>query len=136
MLEFHLNNKHKLRTFLGTFIHKYDCNRLHINIYPNTIGPGIRFYHRGSFSGISKKCTIGKNCTFLIGSVIGNKGIYLDEKGPQIGDNCYIGLNCFISGNIKIGNNVTIGANSVVTKDIPDNAIVAGCPAKVLKMKI
>ncbi|UVV64139.1 serine acetyltransferase [Bacteroides fragilis] len=38
-------------------------------------------------------------------------------------------------GSIIIGNNVTIGANAVVTKDIPDNAIVGGIPAKVLRFK-
>lgn len=38
---------------------------------------------------------------------------------------------CIVEG-VKIGNNVTIGAGSVVTKDIPDNATVAGVPAKVL----
>lgn len=35
-----------------------------------------------------------------------------------------------------IGNNVTVGTNAVVTKDIPDNAVVGGVPAKVIKMKI
>ena len=38
-----------------------------------------------------------------------------------------------VIGNIKIGNNVVIGANSVVTKDVPDNTVVAGIPAKVIK---
>lgn len=36
---------------------------------------------------------------------------------------------------LKIGNNVSIGANAVVTHDIPDNAIVGGIPAKVIKIK-
>ena len=38
-------------------------------------------------------------------------------------------------GKINIGNNVTIGAGSVITHDIPDNAIVAGVPAKIIKIK-
>lgn len=41
----------------------------------------------------------------------------------------------FVFGKIKIGNNVIIGANSVVNKDVPDNAIVAGVPAKVLRFR-
>ena len=34
---------------------------------------------------------------------------------------------------VTIGNNVVVGVNSVVTKDIPDNCVVAGCPAKVIR---
>ena len=37
-------------------------------------------------------------------------------------------------GDVKIGNNVIIGAGAVVVKDIPDNAIVVGVPAKVISM--
>lgn len=40
-----------------------------------------------------------------------------------------------IFGGITIGNNVTIGANAVVSKSVPDNAVVAGVPAKVLRIK-
>lgn len=38
-------------------------------------------------------------------------------------------------GGITIGNNVTIGANAVVTKPVSDNAIVAGVPAKIIRIK-
>lgn len=38
-------------------------------------------------------------------------------------------------GGITIGNNVIIGANAVVNKPVPDNAIVAGVPAKILRIK-
>lgn len=40
-----------------------------------------------------------------------------------------------VMGGITIGNNVIIGANAVVNKPVPDNAIVAGVPAKVLRIK-
>ena len=46
-----------------------------------------------------------------------------------------IGANCVVIGEIVIGKNVTIGAGSVVTKNIPDNAIVIGNPARILKYK-
>ena len=45
-----------------------------------------------------------------------------------MGDNCYFGLDCKIFGSVRIGDNVTVGANAVVTKDIPDGAIVGGVP--------
>ena len=55
------------------------------------------------------------------------------KKGsPIIGDNVYIATGAKIIGAIKIGNNVAIGANCVVTKDIPDNAVVVGVPGKVI----
>ncbi len=135
-LEYHLNNSHKFMTFIYTIIHKRDCNKLHLNTYPNTIGPGIRFYHIGNFSEIYPNARVGANCTFLSGAVIGNKSIMLDPNCKTIiGDNCYFGLNSFAGGNIKIGNNVIIGTNAVVTKDIPDNAIAVGIPATVKKIK-
>ena len=135
-LECHLTNNHKMRGIFWTIVHKLDCNRLHLNTYPNTIGPGVRFYHIGNFSEIYPNARVGANCTFLSGCVIGNKGIKLDPKCKTlIGDNCYFGLNSFIGGNISIGNNVTVGANSVVTHDIPDNAVVAGIPARVIRIK-
>lgn len=49
-----------------------------------------------------------------------------------IGDNVYIGPMTCIVGGVHIGNNVTIGAGSIVVKDIPDNATIAGNPAKIL----
>ncbi len=54
---------------------------------------------------------------------------------PTIGDNVELGANVTIIGNIHIGNNVTVGAGAVVVKDIPDNCIIAGNPAKIIKIK-
>ena len=48
----------------------------------------------------------------------------------EIGNNVFIGSNTTILPNVKVGNNVIIAAGSVVTKDIPDNTVVAGVPAK------
>lgn len=52
---------------------------------------------------------------------------------PIIGDNVSLGATVTIIGNVKIGNNVTIGAGSVVVKDVPDNCVVAGNPAKIIR---
>lgn len=49
-----------------------------------------------------------------------------------IGDNVFIGAESVILPGVTIGNNVIIGANSTVTKDIPDNVVVAGTPARVI----
>lgn len=50
----------------------------------------------------------------------------------EIGDNVFIGCNVTILPNVKIGNNVIIAAGSIITKDIPNNTIVGGNPAKVI----
>ena len=53
--------------------------------------------------------------------------------GVLIGDDTWIGTNVVIAGTVEIGKHCVIGANSVVTHDIPDYSVVAGCPAKVIK---
>ncbi|MCQ2256825.1 MAG: serine acetyltransferase [Bacteroidaceae bacterium] len=107
--------------------------RLHYAIYPNTIGSGFRIYHIGNYTHVGPKVRIGKNCTMVSGVVFGNRNEENENCQVIVGDNCYFGLDCKILGSVHIGNNVTIGANAVVTKDIPDNAVVVGVPAKIIR---
>lgn len=81
---------------------------------------------------IGEGVNIGDDCTIYQDVTIGqNAGGY-----PSIGNNVIIYAGAKIFGNITIGNNVIIGANAVVNKNIPDNAVIGGIPAKILKMKI
>lgn len=50
----------------------------------------------------------------------------------KVGNNVFIGCNVTILPNVKIGDNVIVAAGSIVTKDIPDNSVVGGNPAKVI----
>lgn len=80
---------------------------------------------------INPLAKIGANCTLFHDVTIG-----VGRGGtPTIGDNCIIYPGAKIFGKIMIGNNVVIGANSVVNKDVPDNAIVAGVPARIIRYK-
>ncbi len=67
------------------------------------------------------------------------KNDYLKEikqkEGITIGNDVWIGMGTYIMPGVSIGNGVTIGANSVVTKDVLDYQVVAGTPAKVIKIK-
>ena len=54
-------------------------------------------------------------------------------KPVKIGDNVWIGGRAVINPGITIGNNVVVASGSVVVKDIPDNVLVGGCPAKIIK---
>ena len=51
----------------------------------------------------------------------------------NIGNNVFIGASSTILPGVNIGNNVVIGANSVVSRDIPDNSVAVGVPARVIK---
>lgn len=76
---------------------------------------------------------IGRNFTCRQNTTIGNKSDDKPSERPTIGDNVSLGANVVIIGNVRIANNVTIGAGSVVVKDVPDNAIVVGNPARIIK---
>lgn len=63
-----------------------------------------------------------------------NRPLYVKGK-IEIGNNVWLGENVAVLSGVAIGNNVTVGANSVVTKDLPDNCIAVGVPAKVIRKK-
>lgn len=60
---------------------------------------------------------------------------HIKEKPIVIGDNVWIGMNSVILPGVSLGNGVIVGAGSVVTKSFPDNVIIAGNPAKIIKNK-
>jgi len=81
---------------------------------------------------INDRAVIGDNCNISQGVTIGeaNRG---PRKGtPVIGNNVYIGPGAKIIGAVHIGNNVAVGANCVVTRDVPDGAVVVGVPGRVI----
>ena len=99
--------------------------------YTTEIGKESKFAYGGigvvihGRSIIGERVIIGQNVT--IGRALDPEGI------PNIGNNVYISAGARIVGDIQVGNNVIIGTNAVVTKSIPDNSIVAGIPAKILR---
>ncbi|MBQ8529366.1 MAG: acyltransferase [Clostridia bacterium] len=92
--------------------------------------------------------TVGKNClmsgeVYIIThdggvNVLNNlryfDGTKMDKIAPvKIGDNVYIGYRAIIMPGVTIGNNVLIGAGAIVTRDIPDNSVAVGVPARCVK---
>lgn len=96
--------------------------------YTTKIGEGILVAH--PYSTVINAESIGDNFSCIHCTTLGDK----DGGRPILGNNVTLGANVTIIGNVHIGNNVVVGAGSVVVKDIPDNCVVAGNPAKVLKV--
>lgn len=103
--------------------------------YKANIGKKTSFPHDGLGIVIHPNTVIGENCRILHGVTIGGRSGH--TKVPVIGNNVILGVGSTIIGPIHVGNNSIIGAGSVVTKDVPDNSIVAGVPATVInKIKL
>ena len=78
---------------------------------------------------------IGDNFHCLHCTTLGTKAGMTAAAGvrPTIGNNVCLGCNVCIIGPVHIGNNVIVGAGSVVVKDVPNNCVVVGNPARVIK---
>ena len=61
------------------------------------------------------------------------QGIY--KRDVDVGHNCWIGYGACILRGVTIGDNAIVGTSSVVTKDVPANAVVGGAPARLLRMR-
>lgn len=104
------------------------------------------FLNQGVMVSATDRIEIGEHCMFANGCLITDANHRFDDlerpipwqgftsKGPvTIGDNVWAGANVVITSGVTIGRRTVIGANSVVTSDLPDFAICAGAPAKVLR---
>lgn len=140
-LEFYKNKKKK--TPIDYLLYMYrllkyrkQCLKYQIHIEPNSVGYGFAMIHPG-FRRVGYAMKIGNYCTILPNVLLGRKSpdVSADKLIIEIGDNCYLGTGCSIMGPLTLGNNVTVGAGSVVTKSFPDNVVIAGNPAKIIKYK-
>lgn len=93
------------------------------------IGGGFFIQH--GFATIIAARSIGENCWINQQVTVG----YSDGECPEIGDNVSIYCGAKVLGGITVGNNSIAGAGAVVIRDVPENAIVGGVPAKVLRLR-
>jgi len=138
----------QIRGKMERIFHGYDIN-------PTTrISPGVKIIYNDKRK---KKLKIGKNVFIGVNCVLDiTKGIIIKddvqiapnvmifthdsskdrknpiERGVIIEEGAYIGAGAIILHGVRVGKNAIIGAGAVVTRDVDDNAIVGGVPAKVL----
>ena len=106
--------------------------RYGLRIPPNVCDPGIMVWHLAGGGCFVNAKKIGRNCRLQTGVVIGAaKGSH--SGNPVIGDNVEFGPGAKVLGGVTIGHNVFVASNAVVVNDIPDNCLVGGVPAKVIK---
>jgi serine O-acetyltransferase len=103
-----------------------------IHLSPATrIGPGFYISHFGGI-WINPHAVLGSQCTISHGVTIGAP---LPQRGaPVIGDRVWIGAGAVISGPVRVGSGAVVGANSLVTSDLPENAVAVGVPARVMAL--
>lgn len=82
---------------------------------------------------LGARAKVGKNSHIGAGAVIAGV-LEPPSKSPcEIGDNVLIGANAVVLEGVKIGSNSVVAAGSVVVEDVPENVVVAGSPAKIIK---
>ena len=99
--------------------------------FDTSVGEGLYIGHFGGIV-VNHRAVIGRNCNLSQGVTLGVVNRGKRQGSPAIGEGVYIGPGAKVVGAVTVGDNVAIGANCVVTKDVPDNAVVVGVPARVI----
>ena len=140
-------SKNSVYNFFNTYYQitiDYYCNIIAPNVcmpYKLFLGNGILINNNvtiAPYTKIGNFVTINRNCSIGHHNNIGDfvtisPGVNIAGY-CKVGDNTTIGIGATIINNICIGKNVVIGAGSVVTKDVPDNCVYYGVPAKFIRL--
>ena len=81
------------------------------------------------------RATVGKNCHIGAGAVLAGVIEPASATPVVIEDGVLVGANAVVIEGVHVGKNAVVAAGAVVIEDVPENAVVAGCPAKVIKQK-
>ena len=121
--------------FIARLLSQFSRFLTGIEIHPGaTIGKRL-FIDHGMGIVIGETAIIGDNCTIYHGVTLGGTGKERKKRHPTLKNNVVVGCGSKVLGNITLGNNVKVGANAVVLKDVPDNKVVVGVPAKIVEKR-
>ena len=96
------------------------------------IGPGTMIDMGAILGG---RATVGKNCHIGAGAVLAGVIEPASATPVIVEDGVLVGANAVVIEGVHVGKNAVVAAGAVVIEDVPENAVVAGCPARVIKMK-
>ena len=100
-----------------------------LHLATRDIQPGLFIQH--GFSTIIAADHIGKDCHVNQQVTIG----FMGSKRPWLGNGVTVYAGAKVIGGVRVGDGAVIGANAVVIKDVPDNVVAVGVPAKILPQK-
>ena len=81
------------------------------------------------------RAVVGKNCHIGAGAVLAGVIEPISAVPVVVEDNVLVGANAVVIEGVRIGRNAVVAAGAVVTRDVPENTVVAGCPARIIKEK-
>jgi len=151
----------RARSIYWRMVYRGYSERYHLDPTFRFNGPGIEFYGDGSIEvgrdsyigslstlqvsaghrvRVGARCRISHNVRIYTQTVASETDFRTGEGIPvkadvEIGDGVWIGANVFIGPGISIGDNSVVGANSVVTHNVPPDAVWAGVPARLIRGK-
>jgi len=143
-LQIQIGRSGRLR--LGRFVWIGDGSKIRCHEGTVEIGPKTVIGQECTISAyqrvrIGEQCVIADRAMFIdfdhgvveVDRPIRLQGIY--KRDVEVGSNVWIGYGACILRGVRVGDNSIVGTNAVVTRDVPANAVVAGVPAKVIRMR-
>src|SRR6476619_953052 len=120
---------------------KIRCHEGEVEIGPKTVMGQECTISAYQHVRIGEQCVIADRAMFIdfdhgvveVERPIRQQGIY--KRDVIVGSNVWIGYGACVLRGVSVGDNAIVGTNSVVTKDVPANAVVAGIPARVIRMR-
>ncbi len=120
------------RTELAHFLQSRVSEVFAVDIHPAVpVGRGV-FIDHGTGVVIGETAVVGNDVSILQGVTLGGTGKEHGDRHPKVRDGVLLAVGAKVLGNIEIGRFAKVGAGSVVLKNVPPGATVAGVPAKVV----